>query len=397
MWAGRGRVAIVGWSTSEITRDSTRNLSGLTLDACRAALADCGLEPRDVDGVATYPDQPFRGAAGTDGRDLVSVNFLLDHLDLADQVTWYAQISLGMVASAVGEAVNALLAGACRYALVWRAMRKPTGEYGAWQTNRATGDDQFSAPYGLSSIIQTHALAYRRYLNRYGADPDAMASLTTSSRRNAQLNPNAVFRDRPLSVADYLAAPMIADPLRMFDCDVPVQGCAALILTTADRAADLRHAPAYVLAHAQQTAHRQPIPYPLYTLLDHMECGASTVGELWRRSGMAPRDVDVAQLYDGFSPSTYYWLEAAGLCGEGEAHRFVGDGRIALGGELPVNTFGGSLSEGRLHGMGHLIEAARQVTGTAARRQAPGADVALALDGSPMLRNSGVILARAAS
>jgi acetyl-CoA acetyltransferase len=112
---------------------------------------------------------------------------------------------------------------------------------------------------------------------------------------------------------------------------------------------------------------------------------------MWRRAGLGPEDVDVAQLYDGFSPSTYYWLEAAGFCPEGEAARFVQDGRIALGGELPVNTFGGSLSEGRLHGMGHIAEAVRQVTGRAGPRQVGGAEVAIALDGSPLMRGSGVV------
>lgn len=397
MWDGRGRVAVVGWGLSEISREEGRTLGALTLDACRAALDDCGLSFHDVDGLATYPDQPFRGAASNDGVDLVSVDFVLDHLRLAETVTWYAQVSQGMVASAVGEAINALLAGACAYALVWRAMRKPPGEYGAWRSDRATGDDQFAAPYGITSVIQTHAVAYRRYLHRYGADPDAMADLTTNSRRNAALNPDAIFRDRPLTREDYLNAPMIADPLRIFDCDVPVQGSAALVLTTAQRAVGLRHAPAYVLAHAQQTLHRRPVPRPVYTLMDHMECGAGTVRLLWQRSGLSARDVDVAQLYDGFSPSTYYWLESAGLCPEGEASSFVQDGRIALTGELPVNTFGGSLSEGRLHGMGHLIEAARQVTGSAGPRQVPGAAIALALDGSPMLRNSGLLLGRSPS
>lgn len=397
MWDGSGRVAVVGWGLSEITRDGGRHLGALTLDACRAALDDCGLSAPDIDGLATYPDQPFRGAARTDGVDVVSVDFVLEHLKLADSVAWYAQVSQGMVASAVCEAINALLAGACRYALVWRAMRKPAGQYGAWRSDRASGADQFGAPYGLTSVIQTHAVAYRRYLHRYRADPDAMAELTTNSRRNAAMNPHAIFRDRPLTRHDYLDAPMIADPLRIFDCDVPVQGCAALVLTTAERASTLRHEPAYVLAHAQQTLHRQPIPGPVYTLMDHMECGAGTAGLLWQRSGRGATDVDVAQLYDGFSPSTYYWLEAAGLCPEGDASRFVQDGRIALTGELPVNTFGGSLSEGRLHGMGHLIEAARQVTGNAGPRQVPDAAVALALDGSPMLRNSGLLLGRSPS
>jgi acetyl-CoA acetyltransferase len=393
-WAGSRGTAIVGWGMSEITRDSDRPLAGLVVDACQAALDDCGVRPEQIDGLATYPDQPFRGAPSTDGVDLVTVDFVLNHLQLAPDVAWYSQVSDGMIASAIGDAVNALLAGVCTYALVWRAMRKPPGSYGAWTSDVAAGDDQYTAPYGFTSVIQTHAVAYQRYLHRYGADPASMAALTTNSRRNAQLNPNAIFRDRELTTQQYLESPLIADPIRLFDCDVPVQGCAALVLTTADRARDLAHEPAYVLAHAQQTVHRRPVTFPVYTLQDHMLLGGSTAGKLWSRSGLGPADVDVAQLYDGFSPTAWYWLESAGLCGEGEAHQFMQDGRIALTGELPVNTFGGSLSEGRLHGMGHVIEAARQVTGRAGPRQVPDTQVSLALDGSPMLRNSGLLLGR---
>jgi acetyl-CoA acetyltransferase len=127
---------------------------------------------------------------------------------------------------------------------------------------------------------------------------------------------------------------------------------------------------------------------------DYMACGRAASGQMWQRAGLGPDDVDAAQLYDGFSPSVYYWLESAGFCPEGEAFRFVQDGRIALEGDLPVNTFGGSLSEGRLHGMGHLAEAVSQVTGRAGPRQVKDAHVAVAMDGSPLLRGSGVVFTR---
>ena len=123
-----------------------------------------------------------------------------------------------------------------------------------------------------------------------------------------------------------------------------------------------------------------------YSVDDYIECGQSLATKLWASSGLGPQDMDAAELYDGFSPSTIYWLEAAGFCGRGEAYQFIQDGRIALEGELPVNTFGGSLSEGRLHGMGHIAEAVFQVTGRAEKRQIPGAAAVCAIDGSPMLR-----------
>lgn len=131
-----------------------------------------------------------------------------------------------------------------------------------------------------------------------------------------------------------------------------------------------------------------------YALDDYMACGGSLASKLWSSSGLGPQDIDAAELYDGFSPSALYWLEAAGFCPPGEAYTFIQDGRIALEGELPVNTFGGSLSEGRLHGMGHIAEAVFQVTGRAGKRQIPNAATVCAIDGSPMLRGSGLIVTK---
>ncbi len=392
MWAGRGKTAVVGVGFSELTRNATRPLGALALDACRAAIADAGLRPEQIDGVCTYPDQPYLGAGSRDGVDQVSAVYVINHLPLAADIQWYAQISTGMIPSTIVEACNALIAGACNAVLIWRALHQPKGSYGAWRSHTAPGDSQFTAPYGFTSVIQVHAAAYRRYIHRYGATREQMATLVTNSRHNANLNEKAFFYRTPMSREDYLNARMVADPLCLFDCDIPVEGCAALVLTTAERARDLRQPPAYIAGYGQHTA-RRPV-LPVYMLDDYMTCGASTANKMWQRAGLGPGDVRVAELYDGFSPSTYYWLEAAGFCPQGEAARFVQGGRIALSGELPVNTFGGSLSEGRLHGMGHLAEAVYQVTGRAGPRQVPGADVTVAIDGSPLLRGSGVVFTR---
>jgi acetyl-CoA acetyltransferase len=233
-------------------------------------------------------------------------------------------------------------------------------------------------------------MAYQRYLHLAGASRDAMAALAVNQRRNANLNPRAYFRDTPLSEEDYLNSRFIAEPLCLFDCDIPIEGCAAFVLAAADRARDLRQPPAYIAACAQNVSARRPSLIS-YILDDYMACGETLAGQLWRDSGLGPRDMQAAQLYDGFSPSTYYWLEAAGFCPQYEAPAFIQDGRIALDGELPVNTFGGSLSEGRLHGMGHLAEAALQVTGRAGPRQIPDCNAACAIDGSPLLRGSGLV------
>jgi crotonobetainyl-CoA:carnitine CoA-transferase CaiB-like acyl-CoA transferase len=264
MWEGAGRVAVVGVGFSALTRQAQGTLGARTIEAVRHATADAGLDVAAIDGLAGFPEAPFRGAGNTDGIDMVTAEYLLRHLKGAAEVQWYAQIELGMVLSAVAEAANALLAGACRYALVWRALHQPGGTYGAVRTRYAAGETQFLTPYGFGSSFQPHALAYQRYLSRHGATRTAMAALVVSQRANANRNPRAYFRDQSLSVEDYLNARMIAEPLCLFDCDIPVEGAAAVILTTAERARDLRQPPAYLRAYGQNTA-RLPAVTP-YTM-----------------------------------------------------------------------------------------------------------------------------------
>ncbi len=362
----RGKTAIVGTGYSEITRRPQKPLGLLAVDACRAALDDAGLKPAQID--------------------------LVNHLPLAPDIRWYAQIETGMIASPIIEAANALVAGACDYVLIWRAMHRPgpraSGAGGG--APRASGDAQFMAPWGCNTIIQWHALAWQRYMHRYGATREALAALALNSRRNANLNSRAFFYSDPMSREDYFNSRWIAEPLCLYDCDVPIDGCVALIVTTAERARDLNNPPAYIAGWGQNTARRRTLLH--YALDDYMACGGSLARKLWASAGLGPADMAAAELYDGFNPSTLYWLEAAGFCKQGEGGSFVQNGRIALEGELPVNTFGGSLSEGRMHGMGHIAEAVRQVTGRAEKRQLAHAGAVCAIDGSPMLRGSGLVV-----
>jgi len=323
------------------------------------------------------------------------VMYLVNHLPLAPDIRWYAQIETGMIASPIIEAANAIIAGACDYVLVWRAMHRPEARRGGGSGGgvpRAAGDAQFMAPWGCTSIVQWHALAWQRYMHRYGATREALAALALNSRRNANLNPRAFFYSQPMSHEDYFNSRWIAEPLCLYDCDVPIDGCVALVMTTAERARDLKNPPAYIAGWGQNTAARRTLLH--YALDDYMECGGSLARKLWASAGLGPDDMDAAELYDGFNPSTLYWLEAAGFCRQGEGGSFVQNGRIALEGELPLNTFGGSLSEGRMHGMGHIAEAVRQVTGRAEKRQLKDAEAVCAIDGSPMLRGSGIVVTK---
>lgn len=390
-WQHRGKVAVAGVGFSAIERRTSRPLGAFALEAAEAAVADCGLKLSDIDGLATYPLAPFLGARNRDGEDVITVEFFLSQTRMGD-IAWYAQAGEGLVCASVRDATNALIAGACRYVLLWRAMYVPPGTYGTQKSRDVAGDAEFTAPYGCVSPLQWHALAYRRYLETYRAKRESMAALVLNSRANANRNEHAIFKDRTLTPEEYLGARMVADPLGLLDCDVPVTGCVAIVMTTVERGRDLRQKPALVAAVGHQTARRQQAIH--YTLHDHIDSGKPFADRLWRDAGLGPKDMSAAELYDGFAPSTWYWLEAGGFCGRGEAHAFTQGGRIALGGELPLNTFGGSLSQGRLHGMGHIVEAVLQVTDRAGVRQIPGASAVAVMDGSPMLRGSGAVFVR---
>jgi acetyl-CoA acetyltransferase len=388
MWQGRGKVAVVGVGVSEISRQSSHSLGTLVVNSCAAAIRDAGLTPEDVDGVATFPTVG-PGNAAQQGVDTVGVSYLIDHLPGMSNVTWFSEASTGLVVSVIIDAVDAIVAGTCEVAVVWRGMSMPRR---LSVHADIEGPTEYFAPYNLAGM-QAHALAYRRYQWKFGASRAEMATLAINSRHNASLNEMAIFRARELSFEQYMDARMISSPLCLYDCDVPVFGSAAIVLTSAERARDCRRVPAYVIGVGQGAAQQSKLGGPLYPLDDYMLLGGRTAQTVWKTSGLGPADVHVAQLYDGYSPSVWYWLEAAGFCREGEAHQFIQDGRIAIDGQLPVNTFGGSLSEGRLHGMGHVIEAVRQVTHSAGSRQVPGANVCAVFDGSPMLRGAGLIVA----
>src|SRR4029453_19202834 len=184
---------------------------------------------------------------------------------------------------------------------------------------------------------------------RHGQSREKMATLAVTQRRHCHMNPHAYFHKVPLTVQDYLDSRMVAYPFCLYDCDIPVQGAVAIVLTTADRARDLKPKPAYLAGYGERL--RFEVAGRIGSLANYMEGGRSSAELTWARSGFAPKDVDVAQIYDGFSASVLSGLESYGFCKEGEALDFIQGGRIELDGELPLNTFGGSLSTGRIHGL----------------------------------------------
>ncbi|MGV9868031.1 thiolase family protein [Rhodococcus koreensis] len=354
----------------------------------------------DIDGAATFPTYPAEHRRGRrDGYSHVSVDWMVKHLRFAN-IQWWAETHRGNVSTAIEQAAMALALGKCSYAVVWRAMNMPkTSGYHAVHDERyATGDLAYSLPYGFTSGPIGFALTYNRYMQLYGAKREHMAALTLAARRGAQLNPHAHLAGIPLTFDDYMGARMIADPMSLLDCDIPVDGAGAIVLARAERATALPHDPAYIAGFGQaRFANRTVETLSGPTGPEGFEIcrvTAETIGtSLWRSAGFGPSDVDGAMLYDGFAPDVYFWLEGMGFCDEGEAFEFIQNGRIEIDGEFPINTFGGNLSEGRLHGIGHWIEATLQVQARAGERQIKGAHniaVATGLLGS----GSGAVLSR---
>jgi acetyl-CoA acetyltransferase len=336
----------------------------------------------DIDGLSTYPELPATGHAEVDGVSIVSVNCMMAMLKLPD-LSWHMQVGSVNIGGAVQQAVNALLAGVCKYVVVWRAMHNPQGTYQNLPGAHATGAAQFTGPYGFGGPGQGMAVAYTRWLEKNNQNREKMATLAVTQRRHTQNNPDAYFYGTPLTREDYLSSRMVAHPFCLFDCDIPVQGAAAIVLTTADRAKDLKPAPAYIAGYGQRLHFE--VAGRIGSLSSYMEGGSSSSKLTWERSGFTPKDVDVAQIYDGFSASVIYGLESYGFCKEGEALDFIQDGRMELDGELPMNTFGGSLGTGRIHGLWHIIEGALQASGRAGPRQVKDANVSFVGASAPIV------------
>jgi acetyl-CoA acetyltransferase len=382
--ASSNRVAVVGYAQSGVTRHAGTTLGALAVETAHQAVADAGLTAPDVDGFVTASLFPTAGAhAAVDGVSLVSANWLAAHLGVNPRYAAGFQ-GFGQLPGAVAMAVNAIVGGAADYVLVHRALHNPQGSYHGNAMTEARGDQQWTVPQGYFGPLAMIALPYNEYLERYGATRQAMAVVVTEARKNGARIPWSYWRDKPLRAEDYLAEPMINDPICRLDCDIPVDGVACFVFTSAERARDLPHPPVYVAGYASGAPlrHRLPLHWPLD---DIMEVGAETARRLWERSGIGPAEVDLPQVYDGFSPFVYLWMESLCLAPVGEAHRMVLDGGIDsdLPTALPVLSSGGALGNGRMHGVPQMLECYLQLSGRAGERQRPGASVGVACHSSP--------------
>ena len=384
VFGGRGEVAIAGYAQSGIERHASVTLGALAVETAGRAIADAGLAVGDVDGFVTGALFPTAGAyAVEDGVSIVSANWLAEHLGINPRYATGFQ-GFGQIPGSVAIAVNAIVSGAADYVLLHRALHNPPGRYHANPMRRAGGPQQWTVPQGYFGPLAMIALPYNEYLQRYGAARETMARVLVEARANGARIPWSYWYGRPLTVEDYLAAPMINDPIGRFDCDIPVDGVAAFVLTSGERARDLPHRPVYVLGYASgaPTTHRLPLHWPLD---DIMSIGSETARRLWQATGLRPGVVDLPQLYDGFSPFVYFWLEALGFCEPGEAHLFVQEGGIdsSRAGALPVLSGGGALGNGRMLGVPQMLECYLQLSGRAGERQRDRAAIGLACHSSP--------------
>ena len=365
-----GAVVISGLGQSQIGRRLGRGGLDLTIEACLEASADAGLQVSDIDGLSTYPGSLDDGS-GFSGAGVPEV-----HTALGLRLNWFngGQELPGQI-GAVITAAAAVAAGLCRHVLVFRTVWEATAQGLAGrgavraQNLRVGSWWQWGIPFGgVSAAVWVGALA-TRYMHDFGMTREQLGWIALNARRNAALNPKAIYRD-PMTMDDYLAARMISTPLCLYDCDVPADGSTAVIVSHRDVAPDLPY-PA-VTIQAVGSAMRGAFSWENYGDLTTM-MARDAAAMMWDRTDLKPADVAVAGLYDGFSWLTVAWLEAMRFCGYGEAGAFIEGGeRIARDGKLALNTGGGQLSAGRLHGFGHLHEVCLQLRGQAGERQVPG-------------------------
>jgi len=363
------RVVISGIGQSAIGRRLHRDPLQLTADACLAAIADAGLDIGEIDGLSTYPGSAsagpgFTGAGVRDMHDLLGL-----------ELAW---CSGGIeVPGQLGAVVNAMLAvagGIADHVLCFRSIWEGTAQGSGGRVGYGAGAPQvgglmaWQLPFGATAAPLAGLLINAR-MSRYGLTREQLGAGPVNGRANAALNPAAVYRD-PITLDDYLAARMISTPLSLYDCDVPCDGATAFVISRRDHAPALDH-PA-VNVEAVGCAHNDRVQWESGDDITRIS-SRWTADAMWARTDLRPADVDVAELYDGFSVFTHCWLEDLGFCGVGDAGPFVEGGhRIALDGALPLNTDGGQLSGGRLHGYGFLHEACVQLRGEGSARQVAG-------------------------
>ena len=366
------QAAIVGIGATEFSKDSGRSELRLAAEAVRAAITDAGLQPSDVDGLVTFTQDNNTEVAVAREVGIPSLSF-------------FSRIHYGggAACATVQQAAMAVATGAADVVVCYRAFNERSGQrFGRVMTGLAGAptssgvDASWSYPMGLSTPAAWVAMVAQRYMHVYGATSEDFGRIAVADRRAAASNPNAFFYGKPITLEDHQASRWIVEPLHLLDCCQESDGGVAVVVTSAERARDLPHPPVLINAAAQGSGADQYVMTSYYRdeLTGLPEMGL-VADQLWRHSGIGPADVDVAVLYDHFTPFVLIQLEELGFCARGEAREFIADGTLELDGRLPLNPNGGQLGEAYIHGMNGVAEAVRQLRGTAVNQIADAAHV----------------------
>lgn len=376
-----GAAAIAGIGATEFSKESGRSEWRLACECVLAALEDAQIDVGEVDGFAlftmeTNPEIAVARALGI------------------PEVTFFSRIPHGGggACAPVQQAALAVANGVADVVVVYRAFNERSGHrFGAGPppfAYTANTDQEYRNwinPYGLLTPAQQEAFLARRYMHKYGATSADFGRISVLSRKHAANNPRAWFYQRPITLDDHQNSRMIADPLRLLDCCQESDGGQALVIVSAERARDLPHPPAIISAAAQGIGPQQismsSYSRPDIELMPEVEL---VVGQLWKQAGLGPAEIDAAVLYDAFTPMVLLQLEEYEFCGHGEAKDFVADGHLEVDGQLPVNTNGGQLGEGYIHGVNGIAEGVRLIRGTSVNQPGKTTDNVLVTGGSPV-------------
>ena len=373
-----GRAAIAGIGATEFSKDSGRSELRLAVECVRSALDDAGLAPSDVDGLVTF-------TMDTNSEIAVARELQIPELKFFSRINFGG----GAAAATVQQAAMAVATGVADVVVAYRAFNERSGHrFGqvstaaAQQVNTNGIDNAFHYPAGIATPAATVAMAARRYMHDFGATSEDFGRIAVIDRARAATNPAAWFYGDPITLQQHQESKFVAEPLHLLDCCQESDGGVALVVTSSERARDLRQPPAAIMAAAQGSGPDQYVMTSYYrdALTGLPEMGV--VGrQLWEQSGLRPGDMDLAVLYDHFTPYVLMQLEELGFCGRGEAPGFLASGACELEGALPLNPHGGQLGEAYIHGMNGIAEAVRQMRGTAAN-QVPGAERAVVTAGT---------------
>jgi acetyl-CoA acetyltransferase len=383
----RDAAAVVGIGATEFSKESGRSDLRLACEAVEAAITDAGLQPSDIDGMVTFTQD-------TNPEIEIARNLGIGELSFFSRIHHGG----GAACGTVQQAALAVHAGVADAVVCYRAFNERSGNrFGAGVQNRpamATADNaHFSwySPFGLLTPAQWVAMFATRYMHEFGATSEDFGRIAVADRKHAATNPKAWFYGKPITLEEHQESRWIVEPLHLLDCCQESDGAQALVVTTLERARDLPHPPAVIRASAQGAGEDQDMMTSYYrdriTGLPEMGLVAR---QLWNTTGLGPDDVQVAIIYDHFTPLVFPQLEEFGFCERGAAKDFVRDGTIEIGGKLPINTHGGQLGEAYIHGMNGIAEGVRQVRGTAVN-QVDGTEHVLVTAGT-MVPTSALVL-----